>query len=287
MTSTLTPARVPAIRVFGDAHSAPTATCTRCLRNDGSLWSLETSGLLRHWSDKGDQLEVRPLSDLETEWAFSSDVRVLASGSKELSLWDRRRDNPDVDPAGLLDYRVSLNVEPGFVATGHDDGSIRYWDLSSHSALKTLRTSRNADQCAGVSCRRQDARRRVRRLHDFVMGSSKPARPAGFVDRTHRSNSGSRWHPTRSTSSSPPDGIRPPGFGTLSGRADHFAQQSRESGDCRCRQLRREWLATADSGSNLSLGLRIVHLVEDSRGADGRSPFAGVFPQFQDAGRHR
>ena len=106
---------------------------------DGSLWSLETSGQLRHWSGRGEPLESRSLSDLETEWAFSNDIRVVASGSKELSLWDVSS-GQILTAIGQESWitALALNADPGFVVTGHDDGSVRYWDLSSHSALKTL-----------------------------------------------------------------------------------------------------------------------------------------------------
>src|SRR5882724_9771432 len=89
MTSILMPAGTPTARVFGESHLRTDGDLLLvAFALDGSLWSLEGSGHLRHWSKSGEPLAAVELSDLETEWAFSKDMRVVASGSKELSLWD-------------------------------------------------------------------------------------------------------------------------------------------------------------------------------------------------------
>src|SRR5204863_9940665 len=106
---------------------------------DGSLWSFKASGVLRHWSKSGEPLTVVELSDLETEWAFSKDMRVVASGSKELSLWDAS--SGQVLTSVRQDSWITalaFNADAAFLATGHDDGSIRYWDLTAHAAVHTF-----------------------------------------------------------------------------------------------------------------------------------------------------
>ncbi|MBI3406724.1 MAG: WD40 repeat domain-containing protein, partial [Planctomycetes bacterium] len=60
-----------------------------CFGKDGWLYSIEEMGLLRKWNPaSGQQLSWASLSDLETLWTFSSDGRVLASASDDLSIWD-------------------------------------------------------------------------------------------------------------------------------------------------------------------------------------------------------
>src|SRR5262245_7193691 len=89
MTSSLMPAGTPAARVFGESHLRTDGDLLLiAFVSDGSLWSLESTGQLRHWNKTGQALAAVELSDLETDWAFSQDMRVVASGSKELSLWD-------------------------------------------------------------------------------------------------------------------------------------------------------------------------------------------------------
>ena len=41
---------------------------------DGSLWSIDEAGLLRHWAADGKVLGRHFLSDLETLWCFSPDA---------------------------------------------------------------------------------------------------------------------------------------------------------------------------------------------------------------------
>jgi WD40 repeat protein len=140
MTSTLMPAGTPSARVFGESHLRTDGDLALvAFAPDGSLWSFETSGVLRHWSKTGQPLTAVELSDLETEWAFSKDVRVVASGSKELSLWDAS--SGQVLTSVRQDSWVTalaFNTDAAFLATGHDDGSIRYWDLAGRAAVHTL-----------------------------------------------------------------------------------------------------------------------------------------------------
>jgi WD40 repeat protein len=108
---------------------------------DGSLWSIEESGILRQWDGKtGQQLAWQSLSDLETLWCFSSDARLLVSASDDLTLWDAS--SGLVLTALAQDSWVTAAAFPPdttCLATGHDDGSIRFWDLSAHQTLQTWR----------------------------------------------------------------------------------------------------------------------------------------------------
>src|SRR5262245_2952751 len=55
---------------------------------DGSLYSIDEAGLLRHWAADGKLLGRAFLSDLETLWVFSPGAKLLASGNDDLLLWD-------------------------------------------------------------------------------------------------------------------------------------------------------------------------------------------------------
>ena len=91
MTSMLTSARVltnrvvigePQLHTDGDVAGLAFAA-------DGSLWSIEETGIVRQWNaPSGQQLDWQWLSDLETLWVFSSDARLLVSASDDLTLWD-------------------------------------------------------------------------------------------------------------------------------------------------------------------------------------------------------
>src|ERR1700676_1792713 len=78
------------LRLFGDFRFHTDGELQAlAFSSDGTLWSVEESGVLRHWDiATGQQLAWTCLSDLETLWTFSRDARVALSASDDLSLWD-------------------------------------------------------------------------------------------------------------------------------------------------------------------------------------------------------
>src|SRR5215213_3642352 len=56
--------------------------------DDGTLFSIDEAGILRHWAADGKQLARHFLSDLETLWCFAPNAKLLASGNDDLILWD-------------------------------------------------------------------------------------------------------------------------------------------------------------------------------------------------------
>ncbi|HEY2787139.1 MAG TPA: hypothetical protein VGJ05_19425 [Fimbriiglobus sp.] len=99
---------------------------------DGTLRSVDETGILRHWAKDGMPLARLFLSDLETLWAFGPNAASLASGNDDLLFWD-------VGDGQLLArlpqpaWVTALAFSPDgrILASGHDNGSVRFWDVAS------------------------------------------------------------------------------------------------------------------------------------------------------------
>lgn len=104
---------------------------------EGWLYSIEESGVLRKWNpESGQQIHAYTLSDLETLWAFSGDCRVLASASDDLTIWDTSSGQmlTSLEQPSWVSA-LAFHPDASFIATGHDDGGIGYWDASGHHAI--------------------------------------------------------------------------------------------------------------------------------------------------------
>jgi WD40 repeat protein len=124
------------LRVFGDlCFHADGDLQALAFAADGHLWSIEDLGVLREWNPStGQQLRWTSLSDLETLWAISPDTRLIASATDDLTLWE-------VSSGKILDSlqqpswvtAVAFGPAGKLLATGHDDGVVRVWDIASRS----------------------------------------------------------------------------------------------------------------------------------------------------------
>lgn len=108
---------------------------------DGTLWSVEDPGVLRHWDPAGSrQLAWHALDDLATLWCFSADCRWAASGSDELSLWDVTAGDlrAAFQPPSWV-TSLAFTSDGKVLASGHDDGIIRLWDAEGRRMLREYR----------------------------------------------------------------------------------------------------------------------------------------------------
>ncbi len=146
MASAVLPANaVPLEQVFGDPHlHIDGEMLALTFAPDGTLWSVEEPGVLRHWDPvNGRQLDWQSLSDLETLWAFSGDARVLASASDDLTFWDTSSGQVlTAVPQPSWVTALTFHPDPAYLATGHDDGVVRLWDAAGHHLVHEFRSHR-------------------------------------------------------------------------------------------------------------------------------------------------
>lgn len=100
--------------------------------DDGSFWSVEEPGVLQHWDAEGRLLRRTELSDLDALWVFDRHAKQLASGADELVIYDvaqhRKRQTFDV-PSWVT--AIAFHPLQRRIATGHDDGVVRIWNLDN------------------------------------------------------------------------------------------------------------------------------------------------------------
>src|SRR5262245_54812161 len=112
---------------------------------DNSIVSVDDAGVFRQWTADGHILRRQYLSDLETLWRFSPDVRCLASGNDDLLLWNVS-DGQLIDRIQLQSWVTAIAFSPDgrTVATGHDDGRVRFIDVVSRKPIGEINAHSNA-----------------------------------------------------------------------------------------------------------------------------------------------
>ncbi len=108
---------------------------------DGSLWSVEEPGVLRHWDVAGRrQIAFHPLDELATLWAFSPGACLVAAGSDELSVWEVATGQVRASwPQPSWVTAIAFPPTGDLLATGHDDHVARLWDLAGQQMVRELR----------------------------------------------------------------------------------------------------------------------------------------------------
>ncbi len=108
---------------------------------DGSLWSIEEPGVLRHWDlPSGQQIDWHELGDPATVWCFSASAHYVAAGSNELCLWETGKGEM-LACWPQASWVTALAFQPGglLLASGHDDGGVRLWDHAGGRLAYELR----------------------------------------------------------------------------------------------------------------------------------------------------
>lgn len=98
--------------------------------SDDTLWSIEETGLLRHWTSDGRLIEREFLSDTEDVWTFNGDASLLASASDELALWSTSKAK-ELARVNCKSWMTCLAFAPDtpLLVSGDDDGIVRIWSL--------------------------------------------------------------------------------------------------------------------------------------------------------------
>ncbi|MCE9568188.1 MAG: WD40 repeat domain-containing protein [Planctomycetes bacterium] len=120
---------------------------------DGTLWSIDETGLLRRWAPDGKLLARHFLSDLETVWCFSPDAKLLASGNDSLILWDVATGHLVKRlPQSAWVTAIGFGPDGRTIASGHDDGVVRFWDTASQRFLGQVQACSKPVPVSAVAC---------------------------------------------------------------------------------------------------------------------------------------
>jgi WD40 repeat protein len=142
MPTTLQPPQTFANKItFGEPKLQTDADVLLVAFNrDGWMFSIEERGIMRKWNPAtGEQIDWHSLSDLEMLWTASADGRVIASGNDELTIWDASSGEmiTSIAQPGWV-TALAFHPDANFLATGHDDGTVRYWDAPGHHEIFEL-----------------------------------------------------------------------------------------------------------------------------------------------------
>lgn len=135
------PSRV--LRILGDPRfRLEGALLALFVDSDGTAWSIEEPGVLRHWTvENGREHSRAALSDLELLWSFAPEGKLLASAGDDWSLWDRVRGSVLYSvPQPSWVTALAFHPDGRTLATGHDDGRVRCWDAASGTLRREWQT---------------------------------------------------------------------------------------------------------------------------------------------------
>jgi WD40 repeat protein len=119
---------------------------------DGTLWCIDEVGVLWHWALDGKPLVRCFLSDVETLWAFSFDARFLASGNDDLILWDVASGQlVNRLPQSSWVTAVVFAPDGRTLATGHDNGTVRFWDVTTQRLVGEIEVAPRAFPVSAIA----------------------------------------------------------------------------------------------------------------------------------------
>jgi len=183
------PAPTPICHVFGgQPFQTDGELLALVFAPDGSLWSVEEPGVLRQWNaSTGQQLQWHPFSEFETLWGFSPDARLLASANDELTFWEVGTGQiRKVLPQRSWVAALAFNRDGTLLATGHDDGTVRLWDVADCRLLHEFAAHPRAVSAVAFrpdgQCLATAGEEKVIHLWDVPSGRHE-GRLAGHTDR--------------------------------------------------------------------------------------------------------
>lgn len=190
------PARV--VHVLGDPRFRVEGSILAMLPTwDGTTWTLEEPGILRQWNTReGRELQHQSLSDLEMLWALGGKQPALASAADDVTFWNTATGTA-IKSVKQPSWVTAMAFRPDgdVLATGHDDGRVRLWDVASATMTREWQMEDTGISTLAFSSDGQKlaAGREDRTLclldvvHGVVIGKLK-----GHTDRI----SAITWHPS-------------------------------------------------------------------------------------------
>ncbi len=156
-----------------------------CYAPDDTLWSIEESGVLRHWSREGRLTACHLLTNRDTVWAFNSDATRLASASDQfINIWDaasgRIRKRLPVDSWVMA---IDFSLDGKLLASGHDDGMVRLWDVAGGELVAEWQAHSQSLSAIDFHDNRIASAGEDRLIHVWDFAGNKTATLAGHSDR--------------------------------------------------------------------------------------------------------
>lgn len=148
---------------------------------NGTVWSVEEPGVLRQWdlSDRK-QLKAHLLDDLATIWRFDELCALVASGSDEVTLWDvATGEITQSFPTDAWVTTIAFSKDGRYLASGHDNGTIRIWDLQKGELVRSYEAHQRAVSALafspGGNLLASSGEEKVIRLWDVASGNMQDA----------------------------------------------------------------------------------------------------------------
>jgi WD40 repeat protein len=185
------------VRVYG-AHPFHTDGDLVALRfaADGTLWSVEEPGVLRHWDVGGRrQLAGRAFEHPATLWRLSDGGRYLAAAGDDLLVWNAATGQCRgawAQPCWAT--AVAFRPDAAALAVGYDDGAVRLWDWAGRRLLLQLPGHAGAVSALAFS---GDGRRLASAGEDRVvrLWDARDGEPLGRLDGHTDRIPALAWHP--------------------------------------------------------------------------------------------
>jgi WD40 repeat protein len=106
----------------------------------GALLTIEDGGILRRLAGNDvRQLARHDTGELESCWAISSGGNLAAGGGLGISLWDLAT-GAQIGRIEDRSWTLTISFDPTgrLLATGHDDGQVRLWDVGTGRLLRAF-----------------------------------------------------------------------------------------------------------------------------------------------------